>query len=340
MSVLRQDPTTGGWVLVAPGRRERPHEAIAGDAAFAAAPAPGNCPLCPGHESETPGELLRLPASSAKDWTVRVVPNKFPVLEPSESAPAERYEHALLRELRGVGHHELIVDSPTHGLRMAAMTAPELTYVLDAYHARYEALRRDPNVAYIIVFKNSGPRAGASLVHPHSQLVATPMAPLGLERRFARARAHHRETSRCLYCDLVDIELEAGRRVVVETERFAVLCPFASGVAFETWILPKRHQPSFGMTEQEERAELAALLRSTLRALDQVLDRPDFNYVLHTAPIAEESDPYYLWHLQILPRISTLAGFELGSGIPINTTFPEEAAAALRRAVVVVEPEL
>jgi UDPglucose--hexose-1-phosphate uridylyltransferase len=327
MSVWREDPTTGSWVIVAPARRARPHDAEA-------EPGPGSgsvCPLCPGHEDQTPPELLRLPAENGDGWAVRVVANKFAALSPTADSTAEHREAGLLRERDGFGYHELIVDGPHHDQRPGEMGTRALARVLDVYHARYAALRRDPRVAYILVFKNCGARASASLVHPHSQLVATPFAPLALERRYIRARAHFERTGRCLYCDLLAAELQAARRIVWETERFVVVCPFASGTPFETWILPKRHQPSFGSTSAADRMELAAVLRPTLRALDVVLDRPDFNYVLHTAPVAEEDRPFYLWHVQVLPRVATLAGFELGSGIRINAVEPEHAATQLRQ---------
>lgn len=327
MSVLRRDATTGGWVIVAPERRRRPKEPRASQPS----PAAGSCPFCAGREEDTPGELLRLSSPDGSGWSVRVVPNKFAALSPDEPG-GERLQGPFFREVAAAGHHEVIIEGPTHGRRMADMADHEVADAIEAYHSRYLALRDDGRVAYVIVFKNSGARAGASLAHPHSQIAATPMAPLGLQRRYARAREHHEATGRCLYCDLVDAELEAGSRVVLETERYVVYCPFASGVPYETWIAPRRHQPSFGFTSREERVELARILRRTLGALDRALDRPDFNYVLHTAPVGDEGKPYYLWHLQILPRIATLAGFELGSGIPINGVTPEEAAAALRAA--------
>jgi UDPglucose--hexose-1-phosphate uridylyltransferase len=327
MSVLRQDPTTGAWVIVAPHRAARPREA----AEPAAPEERAACALCPGHEAETPPELLRLPPDPAAPWVVRVVPNKFAVLSPSaERAPEP--QGGLLREIAGVGHHEVVVETPDHAGRMARSSADEIARVLDAYHARYVALRRDRRVAYVLAFKNSGIKAGASLLHPHSQIVATPIAPLGLERRYARARAHYDATHCSLYGDLIDRELEEGRRLVYEDARFVVFCPFASGVPFEIWIAPRTPEPSFGATSSAERAALGGVLRATLGALDRALGEPDFNYVLHTAPTADEDKPYYLWHVQILPRITTLAGFELGSGMSINTTFPEDAAATLRGA--------
>lgn len=336
MSLLRQDATTGGWVIVAPGRRDRPDE---GEPRTEPAPSPSaECPLCPGHEAETPPELWRIPAADGVSWAVRVVPNKFAVLSPEGRSGGDREAAPPFHEIDGIGHHELVVESPHHHRRLAEMSPGEVARVLETYHARYQALRRDPRVAYVVAFKNQGARAGASLAHPHSQIVATPLAPLSLEHRFARARAHHAETGRCLYRELVEAEAAAGDRVVADTGDFLVFCPFASGVPYETWIAPRRDQPSFGHTSASERAELGRVLSSTLGALDDALGAPDFNLILHTAPLAEQDEPCYLWHLQVLPRTTTLAGFELGTGIPINTCFPEDAAARLREDAPPSEP--
>ena len=323
MSVLRRDPATGGWVIVAPGRNLRPREAES------LAPQRGACPFCAPHDTST--ELLRIPIADGSGSFVRVLPNKYPALQP-DAAPAERFDGPLFRELGGVGHHEVIVEGAAHDRRMAEMSVAEIAAVLEAYHSRCCALRTNPHVAYVLLFKNAGARAGASLVHPHSQLVATPMAPLGLQQRYARAKEHFDATGHCLYCDMVKAERDAGVRVVLETERLAVYCPFASSVAYEIWIAPLRHQPSFAGTSLDDRVELARVLQRTLAAMDRALNLPDFNFVLHTAPVGEEQKPYYLWHLQILPRTSELAGFELGSGIPIHSVTPEDAAARLRSA--------
>lgn len=324
MSVLRRDLATGGWMIVAPERGRRPQEVD-----DPASPRHHACPFCATAE-DSPPELLRVAAADDDAWVVRVIPNKFPALS-SGAAAETRFHGQLFRELAGFGHHEVIVEGPTHDRRMSEMSEAQVAAVLDAYHTRCCALRDDPRVAYVIVFKNAGARAGASLVHPHSQLVATAMPPLVLQQRYARAREHYDATGRCLYCDLLKAEHEAGARVVFETDTLTVYCPFASAVPYETWIVPRQHQPSFAATSQEIRQDLARVLRRTLLAIDHALERPDFNFILHSAPTAEERQPYYLWHIQILPRISQLAGFEFGTGMPILSTTPEDAAERLRR---------
>lgn len=206
----------------------------------------------------------------------------------------------------------------------------EVSDVLTAYQARYQALKQDQRLKYIILFKNHGETAGTSLVHAHSQLVATPVPPMTLRRRYEVAIAHYDDTGRCLYCDLAEEERKAKSRVILETDQFLVFHPFAAWVPFETWIMPKRHQPSFGQVNEEDLRELAQVLRRTLRALFDRLSDPDFTYIVHSAPTEDENKEYYLWHIQIVPRLTAIAGFELGSGIYISTILPEQSAVMMR----------
>jgi UDPglucose--hexose-1-phosphate uridylyltransferase len=243
----------------------------------------------------------------------------------------ERREEGLLfRELDGVGAHEVIIETPFHDRQLPVMTDREVADVLTAYQMRYQSLRKDPLLKYIILFKNHGEAAGTSLEHSHSQLVATPVPPMTLRRKYEVAIAHYDDTGRCLYCDVAEEERKAKSRVVMETDRFLVFHPFASRVPFETWIMPKRHQPSFGQVSENDLRDLAPVLRRTLRTMYERLGDPDFNYIIHSAPIEDENKDYYLWHIQILPRLTTIAGFELGSGIYISTMLPERSAATMR----------
>ena len=326
MSIIRQDPTTKAWVIIATDRAMRPHDFQQVSQPRVLVPRDESCPFCPGNEAHTPQEVLRIPGCRGAGWAVRVIPNKFPVLA-SQGEPWRREEGPLFREMDGVGYHEVIVETPIHNRRPSQMDAAEVEQILRAYQARYRALQQDPRVRYIILFKNHGERAGTSLVHPHAQLVATPIAPLQIRRKYEVAISHYDDTGRCLYSDLVEAEVAAQVRIVEETEHFVVFHPFASRVPFETWIAPKHHQPSFGQVSSEELAALAQVLRKTLLGLDDALGNPDFNYILHSAPTEDETKHYYRWHIQILPRVTTIAGFELGSGIYITTVVPEESAA-------------
>ena len=213
------------------------------------------------------------------------------------------------------------------------MGEQEILEVIQTYCQRYTELRTDPRVKLILAFRNHGPRAGTSLAHPHSQLVATPIIPLHIRQKYEVAIRHYDDTGRCLYCDVVAEEKAVGKRVVLETARFLVFQPFASEVPFETWIAPKHHNPCFARIDFEERLELASVLRKVLHAFHDALNNPDFNLIVHTAPVEDEDKPYFLWHIEIHPRLTTTAGFELGTGIYINTAIPEDTAAFLKAAV-------
>ena len=244
--------------------------------------------------------------------------------------PIEKEIGHFFREMGGVGHHEVIIETPQHHQSLSRMTTNEVELVLQACHERYCALKQDPQVKSIVLFKNHGERAGTSLIHPHSQIVGTPVAPLLVRKKYEVAISHFDDTGRCLYRDLVDEERLAKVRVLFESTCFVVFHPFASRVPFETWIAPKHEESTFGHVEPGHLAELADVLRRTLKALDHGLGNPDFNYIIHSAPPEDETKHYFLWHIQILPRVTTIAGFELGSGIFINTILPEDAANHLK----------
>jgi UDPglucose--hexose-1-phosphate uridylyltransferase len=277
----------------------------------------------------TPKEILCFQNQDKNGWKVRVFSNKYAALS-GEGEAVRREESPLFREMEGVGAHEVIVETPIHNRTIPMMCETEVEEILVVYQARYNALREDSRIRYIILFKNHGEAAGTSLEHPHSQLIATPIAPMLSRRKYEVAIGHYDDTGRCLYCDFVEQELQKKVRVVEETDSFVVFHPFASKQPFETWIAPKVHQPSFGKVSRQELAELARTLKRTLLRLYQALGDPDYNYILHTAPVEDEEKPYFLWHIQILPRMSTIAGFELGSGISITTVSPEESAEFIR----------
>lgn len=331
MPELRQDPSTKEWVIIATERARRPDQfrevettAHVNDAQ--------RCPFCPGNEQLTPGEVFSLRDSGGNGepgWRVRVVPNKFAALTPSEGS----LHHAaspMFNTAAGRGYHEVIIESPRHDHTLALMGEEELSDLLRTYQQRYDALKHDSRTKLILIFRNHGRRAGTSLQHPHSQVVATPIIPLHIRQKYEVAIRHYDDTGRCLYCDIVAAERSAGRRVLLETSGFVVIHPFASQVPFETWILPRFHNPCFARTSPDRMVELASVLRRTLRGLYDGLGNPDFNLILHTAPVEDEAKPYFLWHIEIRPRLTTQAGFELGTGIYINTAVPEQTATFMR----------
>lgn len=329
MSEMRQDPTTKEWVIIAKERRKRPSEFAHRVAGHEAPDFVSSCPFCPGNEGMTPPTLLSYGDSGAGSWEVRVFSNRFPAVTPAERASRE-VENGLFLSTSGVGFHEVIVETPAHNKPLALMNDAEVAGVLRAYRQRYEALAEAPFVKSIVVFKNHGPAAGTSLEHPHSQVVATGIVPRYVRMQYEVAIRYYDDHGSCLYADLTARELESGTRMVAVTERFVVFHPFASHRPFETWIMPRANQASFNQAPDEDIEHLARVLRNTLLKLHRGLDNPDFNLVIDSAPVGEERADFYQWHMRIIPRITEVAGFEIGSGMYINTALPEETAQFMR----------
>ena len=330
MSELRQDPTTKAWVILAPERAKRPQQRRKVRLAEELPSWDASCPFCLGNEDQTPEEVFRLPLSGQNsNWDVRVVPNRFAALEPGEKSAVVEEAH-LFRKMAGIGTHEVIIESPFHNTPMAVMPYEQVEKVLIAYQERYNTLKKNRQLKFITIFKNHGWASGTSLVHPHSQLVATPIVAPYYHREFDIAHGYYVDMGSCLYCNLLAEELEKEERIVLQTEQFAVLHPYASRAPYETWIIPKMHCASFGLFPDMYLAELARVLKDTLSCLYQRLDNPAFNLVVDSTITEDEEDPYYHWHIRIIPRLTTIAGFEMGSGIYISTEMPEDTASLMR----------
>ena len=330
MSELRQDPTTREWVIMAPERAGRPQQASREKLAEEVPDWDESCPFCPGNEGKTPPETLRFPSSSQpSSWEVRVVPNRFAALSFGAEA-VEEDKGPFFRKRAGTGVHEVIIESPAHNTSLALMPYEHVEKVLKACRQRYNALKQDKRLKFITIFKNHGRASGTSLVHPHSQLVATPISAPYYHRRLDIAVDYYADTGRCLYCDLLAREMERGERVVAETGGLAVIHPYASRVPWETWIIPKEHHASFGLYPEEHLAELAMVLKDTLFCLYRGLGNPAFNFMIDTSVTDDEENPYYHGHIRIVPRLTLIAGFEMGSGIYINAALPEVTAGLMR----------
>jgi UDPglucose--hexose-1-phosphate uridylyltransferase len=329
MSEIRQDPTTEEWIIMAKERARRPHDFIRRQPRPELPPFSSSCPFCPGNETKTPPEVLSYRGEKAQGWRVRAFANRFAALRP-EGSTVRRDEEGFFLEMDGKGVHEVLVETPVHNKPLALTEDSGVEDVLRAYQERHNALSRLSFVKLVIIFKNQGPSAGTSLEHPHSQLLATPVVPKHIRMKYEVAIRYYDNTGRCLYSDLADHELRMGKRVVMETEKFVVFHPFASHQPFETWIVPRIHQACFGNASAEDLENLAHVLRIILLKLYRGLNNPDFNYVIDTAPVEDENKDYYLWHLRIIPRLIEAAGFEIGSGININTALPEETAQFMR----------
>jgi UDPglucose--hexose-1-phosphate uridylyltransferase len=331
MSELRQDPTTKEWVIIAPERVERPRSILRRPRTEELPEWDESCPFCPGNEDKTPPETLKLPPSSRdSDWSVRVVPNLYGALKPGADILRQEEGH-FYRKRAGTGIHEVIIDSPLHNSVMALTDYEHVGEVLSAYQQRYNTLKQDRELKFITIFKNHGRTSGTSLAHPHSQLVATPVIATYYNRIFDIAHEYYVDVARCLYCDLLAEELRKKERIITETTRFVVFHPYASHVPYETWIIPKEHSASFGLLSDTGLSELAIVLKDSLLCLYKGLDNPDFNLMVDTTTTEDEEDPYYHWHIRIMPRLTTIAGFEMGSGIRINTSLPEDTAQFIRQ---------
>ncbi len=330
MPELRKDPIIGRWVIVSTDRARRPAD-------FTREPVTikgGFCPLCPGNETKTPPEVLAYrPNGSARDtqgWTVRVVPNKFPALGIEGSL--NRQAEGMFDRMNGIGAHEVIIESPEHNLTLSDLPEKRIEDVFWAFRDRIVDLKQDRRFKYILIFKNHGARAGATLEHSHGQLIAMPIVPKNVAEELDGAKQYFVYKERCVYCDIIRQEMEAKVRVVAENDGFLTLAPYAPRFPFETWIRPKRHESGFENSSSQVYENLAKALKNLLRRADQVLDNPAYNLVVHTAPAQENSLDYYHWHIEFMPRLTKTAGFEWGTGFYQNPTPPEEAAKYLREA--------
>lgn len=328
MSEWRADPVTGQWTLVADDLPLSRRDFVLDGANR---PLDHPCPLCEGHEATAGREILAVRHGTPPDgpgWQLRVVPNRVPALR-VEAGTAETHD-GLLTHRPGLGAHEVVIESPRHDATWYAMPAEDLARVFGAWRSRMADLRHDSRLKAAVAFKNHGAEAGARLVHPHSQVMATPLVPPALAQEMAEARRHHAGTSRCLLCDLVTQERSAALRLVIDTGTHLVLAPYASRVPFETWVVPVAHGARFDESPDAALRPLADTVRRLLDRMADELESPAFNAVLHTAPFDEPGDGAYHWYLAVLPRVLRPGGFDLASGVAVNPVAPEKAARVLR----------
>ena len=317
-------------MIISTDRRKRPHDFRLESVQI---PPDPSCPFCEGHESMTPREILshrRHGAPDAPGWDLRVVPNQFPVLR--VEGTLDRQGEGLFDKMNGIGAHEVVIESPHHDETLATMSEAAVEQVLWACRERVRDLKQDRRFRYIIVFKNHGTAAGASLDHPHSQLIALPIVPREVRDEFEGAKAHYAVKERCVFCDVIRQEATDGRRMIAETADMVALSPYAPRFPFETWIMPRRHQSLFEDTPRQEIASLARLLGDMLRRMNRVLRNPPYNLLIHSAPLDEPAGEFYHWHVEVIPKLTKVAGFEWATGFYVNPTSPEEATQVLRDA--------
>jgi UDPglucose--hexose-1-phosphate uridylyltransferase len=322
---LRKDPIVGHWVIIATERAKRPAE-------FKTEPVGSRgakfCPFCPGQEAKTPKEVLVY--REGQSWTVRVVPNKFPAL--MIEGDLDRTGDGPYDRMNGIGAHEVVIETPHHEKRLSDLDEAAVERVFLGVTERMIDLKKDTRFRYVMVFKNHGEAAGATLEHTHTQLIALPVVPVNVLEEMTGAQRYWDFKERCIYCDIIKHDRKDGRRLIYENDDFVVLAPWAPKFPFETWVLPKRHGAAFELAPRKELAPLANALRTALRKLTVALDDPPYNFILHTAPFSPGApEPaHYHWHIEIIPTLTRVAGFEWGSGFHINPTPPEDAATFLR----------
>ncbi len=325
---LRKDPIIGRWVIISADRGKRPHDWIVESKKKVG----GFCPFCPGNEDKIPPEIIAKrendSAPNKLGWTIRVVSNKFPALQ--IEGDLNRREEGIFDLMNGFGAHEVIIECPDHLIELADLHINHIRDVFWIFRERIVDLKKDIRFKYILVFKNHGIAAGASLEHSHSQIIALPIIPKRVVEELNGAQKYYSYKERCIFCDIIRQETQWNSRLVISNPNFIVFEPFAARFPFETWVLPARHSVSFKDISYEDTYELAATIKETLQRLNKALENPPYNFIIHTSPLQDHEFSEYHWHIEIIPIITKVAGFEWGSGFYINPTPPEEAANTLR----------
>ncbi len=330
-SELRSGPISHDWVIIATGRGKRPETFKKEKREEFVAPKK-TCPFC--HIEKEKAILVFSRGKRARnhkmprDWSTLVVPNKYPALVHSDKLNERSV--GPYKKMDGVGYHEVVITKD-HSKSLGQFSLNQVKEVIDVYHERYLDLMNEPFVKYVSIFHNHGKEAGASIYHPHSQIIASPVIDPDLNRAVLTAKEYYRKNRKIVYCQMNEWEREARERVVFENKEFLVICPFVSKAAFEMIISPKKHMPYFERVTDENKRYFAEALQASLHKLYKGLDNPAYNFYLHTAPCDGQKYDFYHWHFTILPKTATLAGFELGTGIEISTIEPEVAAAYLRK---------
>jgi UDPglucose--hexose-1-phosphate uridylyltransferase len=336
---LRKDYLLDRWVVIAKERSRRPTDL--------AKPHPEPlkntvCPLCVGNENMTPPAIMLyqkenkqvkrrrdpLEGERPRNWLVRCIPNLYPAFTPPEQP--QDTEKILKSEDFGyaIGHHEVLVETPNHDEDPADAELPQLELVIKAYIDRFKELSTKPYIKYVSIFRNFGLEAGASLSHAHSQIIATPILPINIEEEQQASKTYHQKHGKCIYCDIIKRE-QKGPRLILDNKDFVVFAPYASINPMEFWILPKKHAANIQNLTDDEISSLALTLKTSLKALKDLVNDPPYNYGIHQAIDGES----YHWHLEVYPKLATWAGFEKSTSIYINTVIPEAAAEDLRKTI-------
>lgn len=330
MPELRRDPVSGVWVIVSPERQVRPqYFASNGDNVLLVE----DCPFCVGNESMTPSEVYAMrengSSTNMPGWQLRVIPNKYPALR--VEGQVNRRGEGFYDKMNGIGAHEVVIETPFHQMGWDELPVDAVTDVWRTFKYRIDDLKRDFRFKYIQVFKNCGAKAGATNPHPHSQIVALPVVPEAINERLNRAQDHYYLKERCIYCDVLNQELDYGRRVLVENSDYVVFAPFAATFPFQLLVYPRSHGAAFEHTDDRRLYLLAEILQEVLVRYNRILDRPAFNVILHNNPFDRDVSHYFHWHVELVPILSGIGGFELATHSHINAIPPEEAVEILKK---------
>jgi len=327
MHELRLNLITREWVIISTERARRPEDFRQRRDKKILPEIDQSCPFCPGNEHKTPDEIMRMPDDGS--WLIRVIPNKFAAF--SSEGERIRKSDGLKQLITGVGKHEVIIESSSHNTPTALLPVEDIANIIKVYKKRFIDVYSNPVIRHVIIFKNQGEGSGTSIVHPHSQLLGTPITPFQVRGRISEARRFFDNTGECLLCATLKDELTDGRRIILNTEHFVTFIPYAALSPFHTWIFPKRHAATFGNIRDDEIIDLAYNLKTILSKLYCGLENPDFNYVIRSENLKESGSEYFHWYLSIVPRLAQVSGFELGSGMYTNASVPEEVAEFLRK---------
>ena len=327
MPELRLNVVTREWVIIATERAKRPIDFRNNKEKHHLPKYLSTCPFCPGNERKTPAELFRVP--DGENWKIRVVSNKFPALSPV-GEKVRREDGGLRKTVSGVGFHEVIIETPAHDLTTGLLDPVQLEGLIRTYKARFIGANSDRRIEHAMIFKNHGEGAGTSLTHSHSQMIATPIVPVQFRDRVQAALHYFDDTGECIICAVSKKDREDGSRIILDTDHFVTLIPYAALSPFHTWLFPKRHSASFASITEEEIKDLALHLKTILSKFHYGLDDPDYNYIIKSSRPRDEGNEYCHWYIGIIPRLVQAAGFELGSGMFINSSLPEKNAEFLR----------
>lgn len=326
MPELRLNLITKEWVIIAIERAKKPATFKCRGAKKSIPSYENTCPFCPGNEAKTPDEIFRV--SEGEQWKIRVIPNKFAALR--RDAERARINDGFKHTVSGFGIHDVIVETPKHNVTTALLPLEYVSEIIRTYKRRFIEVYSDPKIGHVIIFKNHGESAGTSIIHSHSQIIGTPVTPFQIRNRIEESTRFFDVMGECLICRTLMEEKKEGQRIIFETEHFISFIPYAAVSAFHTWIFPKRHTACFSEITEEEINDLALNLKTTLAKFYYGLNDPDFNYSIRSNRPKDAKSEYTHWYLSIVPRVTTTAGFELGSGIFINSALPEECAEYLR----------